>query len=277
MSKRWLLRATVWWAVALPLFGQSAAAPMPIFDAVSIKPHDPNAQNTRIQVAPTRYSAQNVSLKWLIMFAYNLKSEDQVLGLSGAPGSARFDVEAKMDEETVEAFKKLPLQEAEDRRRLMLQSMLADRFKLKVHRESKELPMYALVIAKGGFKLKDADPNDTYPNGVKGPDGVAHSGMMMMRGESLTGQGITMAALAGNLTRQVHRIVEDKTGLKGKYDLSLQWSPDEIADSGKDSTGENVKPSLFTALQEQLGLRLESIKGPVDTVAVDQVEMPSEN
>jgi uncharacterized protein (TIGR03435 family) len=86
-----------------------------------------------------------------------------------------------------------------------------------------------------------------------------------------------MGALASNLSRQVHRIVEDKTELKGKYDLSLQWSPDEIADSGKDVTGESTKPSLFTALQEQLGLKLESIKGPVDTVAVDHVEMPSEN
>ena len=277
MSKRWLLIATVWSAVALPLFGQSAAAPVPAFDAVSIKPHDPNAQNTRIQVAPTRYSAQNVSLKWLITTAYNLKSEDQVLGVSGPLGSARFDIEAKMDEETAEAFKKLSRQEADDKRRLMLQGVLTDRFKLKAHRETKELPMYALVVAKGGFKLKDADPNDTYPNGVKGPDGVGRSGMMMMRGDSLTAQGITIAALTDMLTRQVHRVVEDKTELKGKYDLTLQWSPDEIADSGKDATGENAKPSLFTALQEQLGLKLESIKGPVNTVAVDSVEMPSEN
>jgi uncharacterized protein (TIGR03435 family) len=277
MSKPRLLIAAVFWIFVLPVLGQSGATGVPAFDAVSIKPHDPNAQNTRIQVAPTRYSAQNVSLKWLITTAYNLKSEDQVSGLSGAPGSARFDIEAKMDEETVEAFKKLSKQEVDEKRRLMLQGMLADRFQLKVHRETKDLPMYALVIAKGGSKLKEADPNDTYPNGVKGPDGVGHSGMMMMRGESLTGQGITIAALSDMLTRQVHRIVEDKTELKGKYDLTLQWSPDEIADSTKDATGEDAKPSLFTALQEQLGLRLDSIKGPVDTIAVDHVEMPSEN
>jgi len=277
MPRRWLLIAAVWVTVALPVFGQSADAAAPAFDAVSIKPHDPNAQMTRIQVSPDRYSAQNVSLKSMITHAYSLKTEDQVLGLSGPVASARFDVEAKMDEETVAAFKKLSLQEANEKRQLMLQAMLADRFKLKIHRESKELSMYALVIAKGGFKLKYADPNDTYPNGMKGPDGVSHSGMMMMRGDSLTGQGITIAALASQLSRQVHRIVEDKTGLKGKYDLSLQWSPDEIADTGKDVTGESAKPSLFTALQEQLGLKLEPAKGPVDTVVVDHVEMPSEN
>lgn len=269
--------AAMCWVVALPALGQMAAITSPAFDAVSIKAHDPNAQGTRIQVAPTRFSGQNVSLKFLMTYAYNLKSEDQVVGLSGPLGSARFDIEAKMDEETVEAFKKLPRQEADDKRRLMLQGMLADRFKLIVHHETKELPMYALVVAKGGSKLKEADPNDTYPNGVKGPDGVGHSGMMMMRGGSLTGQGITMESLASSLTRQVSRIVEDKTGLRGKYDFTLQWAPDEMADSAKDATGENAMPSLFTALQEQLGLKLDSIKGPVDTIAVDHVEMPSEN
>jgi uncharacterized protein (TIGR03435 family) len=277
MSRRWLRIAAVWVTVALPVFGQSADVTMPAFDAVSIKPHDPNAQMTRIQVTPDRYSTQNISLKSMITYAYGLKTEDQVAGLSGPVASGRFDVEAKMDEETVAAFKKLSLQEADKKRQLMLQAMLADRFKLKIHRESKELSMYALVIAKGGFKLKDADPNDTYPNGVKGPDGVSHSGMMMMRGDSITGQGITIAALASQLSRQVHRIVEDKTELKGKYDLSLQFTPDDIAEAGKDATGESAKPSLFTALQEQLGLKLEPTKGPMDMVVVDHVEMPSEN
>jgi uncharacterized protein (TIGR03435 family) len=159
----------------------------------------------------------------------------------------------------------------------MLQAILADRFKLKVHRESKELSLYALVIAKGGFKLKDADPNNTYPNGIKGPDGGTRSGMMMMRSDSITGRGITIAALASQLSWQVHRIVKDKTELKGRYDVSLQLTPDDIADAGKDVAGESAKPSLFTALQEQLGLRLEPTKGPVDTVVIDHVEMPSEN
>jgi uncharacterized protein (TIGR03435 family) len=277
MSRRWLLILAAWAAVALPMFGQSANATVPAFDAVSIKPHDPNAQMTRVQGSPDRYSAQNVSLKSMITYAYGLKTEDQVAELSGPVASGRYDVEAKMDEETVAALKKLSLQEANEKWQLMLQAMLADRFKPKVHRESKELSLYALVIAKGGFKLKDADPNNTYPNGIKGPDGGTRSGMMMMRSDSITGRGITIAALASQLSWQVHRIVKDKTELKGRYDVSLQLTPDDIADAGKDVAGESAKPSLFTALQEQLGLKLEPTKGPVDTVVVDHVQMPSEN
>jgi uncharacterized protein (TIGR03435 family) len=277
MSRRWLLILAAWAAVALPMFGQSANATVPAFDAVSIKPHDPNAQMTRVQGSPDRYSAQNVSLKSMITYAYGLMTEDQVAELSGPVASGRYDVEAKMDEETVAALKKLSLQEANEKWQLMLQAMLADRFKPKVHRESKELSLYALVIAKGGFKLKDADPNNTYPNGIKGPDGGTRSGMMMMRSDSITGRGITIAALASQLSWQVHRIVKDKTELKGRYDVSLQLTPDDIADAGKDVAGESAKPSLFTALQEQLGLKLESTKGPVDTVVVDHVQMPSEN
>jgi uncharacterized protein (TIGR03435 family) len=97
--------------------------------------------------------------------------------------------------------------------------------------------------------------------------------MMMVRNESLTEQGITMNALTG----LVRPIVEDRTGLTGKYDVSLQWSRDEIADTGKEMTDASVKPSLFTALQDQLRLRLDATKGPEDTVVVDHVEVPSEN
>ncbi len=129
--------------------------------------------------------------------------------------------------------------------------MLADRFKLKAHRETKEMPVFELVMAKGGFKLKEADPNDTYPNGMKGLDGIGHAGAMMIDHGKLTAQGIPMSALANNLTFQVHRIVIDKTGLTGKYDFTLQWSPDEI--HGADAP-EPAGPSIFTALPGTVGL-----------------------
>ena len=117
-----------------------------------------------------------VSVRTLVQYAYNIKVGDPIFGLpmsmiSGIPGpmdGSRFDIEAKMDEETAAELKKLPPEEADAQRRLMVRAMLADRFKLIAHRESKELPMYSLVIAKGGFKLKEADPNNTYPNGIKG-------------------------------------------------------------------------------------------------------------
>jgi uncharacterized protein (TIGR03435 family) len=233
----------------------------------------------RIMNMPDKFSTTNVGLKMLIQNAYGLKMPDMISGLPGWADSANFDVEAKMDAETVAALKAMPKEQADEQRRKMVQSMLADRFKLKVHRETKELPIYSLVVAKGGFKLKEADPNNTYANGIKGPDGVAHGGMMRMGRGELTGQGIEMTGLANFLSQQVHRLVVDNTGLKGKYDFTLEWTPDEMEGGGhpEAAAATSPGPTIYTALQEQLGLRLGSTKGPVETVVVDHVEMPSEN
>ncbi len=136
----------------------------------------------------------------IIQNAYGLKMPDMISGLPGWADSAAFDIEAKMDAETMAALKAMPKEQADEQRRLMMQAMLADRFKLKVHHETKELPIYSLVIAKGGFKLKDADPNNTYSDGIKGFDGVAHPGMMRMGRGKLTGQGFGMSGLANLLS-----------------------------------------------------------------------------
>ena len=112
----------------------------------------------------------------------------------------------------------------------MLQPVLTDRFKLKAHRVQRELPVYELVIAKSGPKLKEANPDDTYANGIKGPDGVARAGMMWMIPGQLTGQAIPIANLARLLSRQLGRTIVDKTGLMGKYDIKLHWDPEESRD-----------------------------------------------
>jgi uncharacterized protein (TIGR03435 family) len=133
------------------------------------------------------------------------------------------------------------------------------------------------VIAKGGFLLKEADPNNTYPNGPKGPDGQSHGGMMMMRDGELTAQAVQISGLINILSSQLHRQVIDKTGLTGKYDITLKYATDNPhEDSASAATAESA-PSLITAVQEQLGLKLESVKGPVDTIVVDHIEQPSEN
>jgi uncharacterized protein (TIGR03435 family) len=169
----------------------------------------------------------------------------------------------------------------------MLQPALAERFKLKVHSETKQLPVYELIVAKGGAKLKEATAGDTYANGIKGPDGVGRGGMMRSGPGQLTAQAVPMTSLANLLSQQLHRTVLDKTGLTAKYDLELNWTPDQgsdpmfkgpegspqRADAAPDSSG----PSIFTALQEQLGLKLQSANGPVETLVIDHVEMPSEN
>jgi len=231
---------------------------------------------------PDGYSASNVSLKMLVQSAYGIR-EDLISGAPSWADSARFDIDAKVAGSDVDALKKL----TPEQRRLILQPLLADRFKLKMHTETKQLPVYELVPAKGGSKLKEATPGDTYANGIKGPDGVGRGGMMKVGRGQLTSQAVPMTSLANMLAQQLHRTVIDKTGLTGKYDVELTWTPDQGADpmfkgpdgspQRGDAAPDTSGPSIFTALQEQLGLRLQSAKGPVETVVIDHVEMPSEN
>ena len=266
--------------LVLPALAQGPVAPAtpPAYDAVSIKPNKSGPGMMRVNVSNDGYSGTNVSLKMLIQYAYKLQTQEQISGISGWADSAGFDINAKMDPEAVGELKKLSTVDAAAERRVMMERMLEDRFHMKVHHEMRELQTYNLVVAKGGAKVKDADPNDTYPNGPKGPDGVSHAGMMMMRDGEFTGQAITMANLAGNLSNQVHRTVTDKTGLTGKYDITLHYQMENMHGDSTDSAAPaETAPSLMTALEEQLGLKLESVKGPVDTIVVDHVEQPTEN
>jgi uncharacterized protein (TIGR03435 family) len=295
-----LIAAVVAVVVPAPMWGQ-AAAKVPEFDAVSIKPYQPEGDKMmmRMMMQGDRYSTVGISVKAMIQYAYNLKSEDQIAG-AGSVGDKRFNVEAKMDAETTATLAKMSQTESDAQRRLMVQGMLAERFKLKVHHETKELPVYALVVAKGGSKLKEADPNAppmTPPGGPRMPDGGqagvgmrmpegaprGGGGMMMMSPGGLKAQGIPIGGLVNILTMQLHRQVVDKTGLTGKYDIDMKYGPEDgkaMMQGDSSAPGPvtaEAGPSIFTALEEQLGLKLEGAKGPVDTVVVDHLEMPSEN
>jgi uncharacterized protein (TIGR03435 family) len=147
------------------------------------------------------------------------------------------------------------------------------------------LPSYSLLIAKGGPKLKEAK-QDTPPanDGQKNED--RPRGRMMLDRGRLQGEGVTVEFLAQALSRQLGRTVIDKTGLAGNYDYTLQWTPDDAgppmpgAEPGaphNDAASDAVGPSIFSALQEQLGLKLESSKGPVDVIVIDHIDLPSEN
>ncbi len=196
-----------------------------------------------------------------------------------------------MDSSQVEKLQTLSPEQRRRETQHMLQALLANRFQLVLHRETKELPGYALVVAKSGPKLHDAKPGDTYPNGMKGPDGKPGEGLMIMGGNGgpVTGQGIPIRNLVRLLSQQLGRTILDETGLTGKYDFTLQWAPDEragpmsAATQGGGSRSDDApppdssRPSLFTAIQEQLGLKLESRKVPVEMLVIDHVAAPSEN
>ena len=225
----------------------------------------------------------------LVAFAYNV----QTFQVSGGPNwidSEKYDIEAKEEDSLVEKVEKLPPDQRADQIRLMVRSLLAERFKLKVSRGAKQFPVYALVIAKNGTKLHEQKLNVAYPNGIKGATGAPLGPHTMgMRPGRLTGQGISMAELIIILSQQLGRIVLDQTGLKGNYDFTLQWTPDQGSaamvpgpDDGKPAIDnapppESSGPSIFTATQEQLGLRLESTKGPVEVIIIDNIEKPTQN
>ena len=256
----------------------TSQAKAPAFDVVSIKPHKAGDPHTSFGATAEGYSATNVSLKWMIWTAYDVKIPDLILEAPGWADSERFDVTAKMDAEAVDRFKKLSNEEQRKQMDLMLQGMLADRFGLKAHLGMKEVTAYALVVAKSGFKLKEADPKNTYEDGIQGQKGPTGAGSIAQGLGKLTGQGIPISRLAEDLGDPIESFVEDKTGISGKYDISLHWDP--VPDRGTNdgaSSGAGVEPSLFTALQDQLGLKLIPAKVPMDTVTIDHVDRPSAN
>lgn len=223
-------------------FGQTAR-----FDVASIKPSEPGSpvSDSLYTDRSGGFHVENYPLRRIILFAYDLRD----FALIAAPGwidAARYDIVAKSDS----------AQADDGQFRERVQSLLASRFGLVAHRETRQLTSYELTVAKGGVKLKAV----TMPGEQLGFRGSAGHNR---------GFAVTMPMFAKELERLMGRPVLDRTGLDGKYDYVLEWAPDsEAASSG---------PTIFTALQEQLGLRLESVKAPVDTLVIDRIERPSPN
>jgi uncharacterized protein (TIGR03435 family) len=172
--------------------------------------------------------------------------------------SDQFDVEAKPDDAISEQLVKLSWQERAKVAERMMQALFADRIQLKVHHEPRELPTFALVIAKGGLKMIEGKTEDWYST---------DTGKI----QTIESKGISMESLVEQLSQQMGHIVVDQTGLKGLYAFTLRFS------SNLDATADSSEPSIYTALQEQLGLELESTKAQVDVLVIDHVERPSAN
>jgi uncharacterized protein (TIGR03435 family) len=255
---------------------EDAAIKLPAFEVASIKPDKSGTQMVMFRLSPDGLNVSNAPLKMLIQQAYGVE-ENQVIGLPNGLGSERYDVEAKVDSSDVAKLHDLDPHQ----RTRMLQPVLAERFQLKVHRETRDLPVYELVLGKGGPKFHEAKPGDTYPNGIKGPDGHSGPGLVWIQDGQLTCQGVGIVELTRLLSQRLGHNVLDKTGLTGKYDLAMQWPPPEDHPGGMFDGGENAAessgPSIFTVIQEQLGLKLESHKAPVEVLVIDHVEAPSAN
>jgi uncharacterized protein (TIGR03435 family) len=254
------------------------------FEVVSIHLDDPDTHRMRIGMGPDgRFIAAGVTMKRLVCMAYGL----QDFQLEGAPGwftSERFVIQAKSESNVEEQFPKLNDEQRMLLGKQMVQAMLSERFKLSMRQESKEVPILGMVIAKNGPKLHEATPGDTYPNGLKDSNGVGHAGMMTFNGTHLTAQGAKLDNLASFLSGQLNEIVQNKTGLDGKYDFTLEWSPETERPNGPQQGGEasnsvamDSGPSLFTAINEQLGLKLEPQKSFVPVYVVVTAEKPTEN
>lgn len=208
------------------------------YEAVTIKPSKGPRPDAKIGMwpAPDGFTAWFVTPQQMISTAYGYVT--QRFRISGGPtwlGTERFDIEAKMDAATADALAKLNPGQRALAQQKMLQALLADRFQLTVHRETRELLVYNLIVAKSGAKLQAAKPGDTYANGIKYPDGSLGGPGALEGGVFdgwITAQGVTTANLAGELTQMLGHPVTDRTGLAGAYDFKLQFKIIRTRQSG---------------------------------------------
>ncbi len=313
-GRKLLLGAAAVLALALPIvFGLVNAAPIraasPVknadgvtaaYKSASIQPHKSEStdERTGILFGPDGFTARGATLQTVMGFAYGVQPDL----ISGAPewvSSEKYDIDLKLTDSPTPDAPKMVLACAHDcptagaigvqQLQSTLQALLADRFKLTLHRETKDLQVYELVVAEGGPKMKEAAAAYMNPNGIDGPEGpLPPKGMMKMGPGELTDQGTNLAPLVEQLSWQLGHTVLDKTGLTGNYDFSLRWSPSE-SEAGMSklmggklapesaSSPASSGPSLFTAIQEQLGLKLEPQKAAMQVLVIDHVEAPAGN
>ena len=244
-------------AIAL-LLGQAATTPKPAFEVVTIK-RNVSGEGGSIGMQPGgRFRAVNASVQFIISTTYRAPGgarlfPSQIIGLPAWATTERYDITGKVGE----ALAGRPVQEQFRNMAPMVQSMLEDRFQLQLHHETQPMPTYALTVSRaGGMRVSTTDCRVT-------PD--------QCRIESIPGHYSAVSLKINDLlillSNAVERVVTDRTGLKDSYDINIDWG----ADAGSD------KPSIFTAVQEQLGLKLEFERAPVDVVVIDRIERPTED
>jgi uncharacterized protein (TIGR03435 family) len=252
-----------------------AQTPKYAYEATVITPFDSVENRISFHMNLDNFEASGFTLQMLVQFAYGKTFGDEVTGIPPELKGKRWSIHAKADAETAEAIKKLKLEDSTKAEREMLLGMLEDRFKLKSHMTTKEGPVYMLVPAKGGPKLTEVAKDADAASGPKDADGKPKGGSIETRNGLVEASNIPIAGLTSLLQNQLQRKVEDHTGLKGRYDFTLRWSGE--GEGGKAAGEDDNAPALETAIQEQLGFKLENGRGPVDVIVVDHAEMPGEN
>ena len=252
------------------------------FEVTSVKPAKNPEGGWRFTDTDDGVTGFNVPLVYLVHSAFGIYEDYRYSGAPGWINSENYDVDAKMESSVAEALRKLPRAQRALAEQHMLQLLLAERFNLQAHRDTKEFPVYFLVVTKNGPKFQESKPN---PDDPKAPThAVWHEsmkgGMIIMPAELMP-----IEQLASRLSGIVGRKVFDRTELTGKYDFTLQYAEDQ---SARPPSASEVQPSpsasepiggvsIFTALQDQLGLKLESGKGPIEIIVIDHIERPSGN
>lgn len=309
MSRRKALSLRLWHKIALAGCGLAAVAapfllgvlhapaaraqaananqPRPEFEVASIKP---SAGGPGSFIGTERngvFNAKNMPLLGIISQAYGVQGF-QIYGAPSWTRSETFDIVAKPEVSEGAGPSKETSAARWANLLLRLQGLLESRCSLKVHRETKELPVLDLVVAKGGLKLLPSeclvfDPQNPPPNPPSGENPKFCGNLGQHRQGELSGYGNEMATFVQWLARQTNRTVIDKTGYAAKFNVKLEWTPEILAGGpNAEGKGENPAPgangpSLFTALQEQMGLKLENSKGPVEVLVIDHVDRPTGN
>jgi bla regulator protein BlaR1 len=242
-------------AIASLAYPQAPA--LPHFEVASVKPNR-SGETLYYKSYPNRFTARNMTARTLMNLAFPLGSA----GISGGDpwlSSDGFDIEATTEHPVTWG-----------QMQLMFQSLLAERFHLIFHREMKDVPVYALVTARNGLKIQLS--SDQTPWTGDHPDEPGTTGANMdIRPGSLTGESIPLAMLINFISSQVGRTVVNQTGTSARYAINLHWTPDLAVQP------DSPDASIFTALQEQLGLKLESTRGPVEMIIIERIDRPSAN
>ena len=258
------------------------------YDVVSIKPHRDSSSTSGVRTSFNRpdygISAENITVASLVQFAYQTE-ESRISGLPGWAKSDTYELEARVDRPTSTLLEKLAPRERIAAERQMLQALLSDRLKLAIHRETKQMPVYELTVAKNGSKLQPAERPE-------GGEFAIGSTSYADGTRKISTKGARLDSLVEVLGGQVHLVVLNKTGLTGRYGFTLVFLEDPSqADSPDVADNERPEPTalpsavmrgatsrtLFDAIQEQLGLKLVSAMGLVEIIVIDHIERPSQN